>query len=95
MAAYVIGQIHVSHPEQYAVYQKQVPATLEKYNGRFLVRGGQIEHLEGSWPVSRLVILEFDSMESARAWYNSTEYKKAMKSRVGAATVNLTLVQGA
>ena len=95
MAAYVIGQIHVSHPDQFAEYQKQVPATLAKYNGKYLVRGGAFEHLEGSWPVSRLVILEFDSMESARAWYNSTDYKKAMKSRIGAATVNLTLVQGA
>jgi uncharacterized protein (DUF1330 family) len=95
MAAYIIGQITVSHPDQYAEYQKQVPATLAKFNGKFLVRGGQIEHLEGSWPVSRLVILEFDSMESARAWYDSAEYKKTVKFRVGAATMNLTLVEGA
>lgn len=93
MAAYVIGQIHVAHPEQYAEYQRKVPATLEKYNGKMLVQGGPIEHLEGSWPVTRLVLLEFDTPESARAWYNSTEYKIATKSRIGAATVTLTLVQ--
>lgn len=94
MAAYVIGQVHVSHPEQYEEYQRQVPATLAKYHGRFLVRGGPVEHLEGSWPVSRMVLLEFDSLESARAWYNSTEYKIATKARIGAATITLTLVQG-
>lgn len=94
MAAYVIGQVHVAHPEQYAEYQKQVPATLKKYNGKFLVRDGPVEHMEGSWPVSRLVLLEFDSVENARAWYNSTEYKIATKARIGAATITLTLVQG-
>ncbi|HEX7929030.1 MAG TPA: DUF1330 domain-containing protein [bacterium] len=94
MAAYVIGQVHIAHQEQYEAYQKQVPATLEKYNGKFLVRGGPVEHLEGSWPVTRMVLLEFDSVESARAWYNSTEYKIATKARVGAATITLTLLQG-
>jgi uncharacterized protein (DUF1330 family) len=94
MAAYVIGQIDVSHPGKYAEYQMLVPASLEKFNGRFLVRGGPFEHMEGSWPVSRLVIIEFDTMENARAWYSSTEYKKALKHRIGAATVTLTLVQG-
>lgn len=94
MAAYVIGQVHVSHPEQYEAYQQKVPATLEKYNGRFLVTGGPVEHLEGSWPVTRMILLEFDSAESARAWYNSTEYKIATKARIGAATITLTLVQG-
>ena len=94
MAAYVIGQVHVSHPEQYEEYQKRVPATLAKFNGKFLVRGGPVEHLEGSWPVSRIVLMEFDSLESARAWFNSTEYKIATKARIGAATVTLTLVQG-
>ncbi len=95
MAAYVIGQVHIAHPEQYAEYEKQVPATLKKYNGKFLVPGNPVEHLEGSWPVARLVLLEFDTMENARAWYNSTEYKIATKARIGAATITFTLVPGA
>lgn len=94
MAAYVVGQVHISHPKEYEEYQRQVPATLEKYHGRILVNGGPVEHLEGSWPVTRMILLEFDSADSARAWYNSTEYKIATKSRIGAATVTLTLLQG-
>ncbi|MBI4082674.1 MAG: DUF1330 domain-containing protein [Candidatus Lambdaproteobacteria bacterium] len=92
MAAYVIVQIEVTDPAQYARYQALTPASLAKYGGRFLVRGGTLEHLEGRWEVPRLVIVEFDSAARAREWYDSPEYREARRVRAGAARVTMTLV---
>lgn len=75
MAGYVIAIIDVTNAEDYKEYARQVPATIAKYGGRYLVRGGKSEVAEGEWPGSRTVILEFPSLERAREWYDSPEYK--------------------
>lgn len=75
MAAYVIAGIDVTEPEEYAEYARGVPATLEPYGGRFVVRGGALEVIEGQWPAGRTVILGFPSVEQAKAWYESEAYQ--------------------
>ena len=68
MAAYVIAEIEVTDPTTYAEYGRQVLATIEKFGGRFVVRGGAVEPLEGGWTPKRLVVLEFPTMAKAREW---------------------------
>jgi len=94
MTAYVIVHGHVTDAEKYEQYKAMTPSTLEQYGGRFIVRGGEREDLEGGWEVSRVVILEFPSMEAARTWYDSPEYRAAREVRAGAADVTFTLVEG-
>jgi uncharacterized protein (DUF1330 family) len=75
MAGYVIAIVEVTNAEGYQAYSKQVPATIAKYGGRYLVRGGKTEVREGEWPATRTVILEFPSLARALEWYDSPEYK--------------------
>ena len=95
MAAYVIGDIEVTDQGTYDDYRKQVLATVQKYGGRFVVRGGKVEPLEGGWSPKRLVMLEFPSMEQAQKWYRSPEYAPLITLRQKAARGRLILVEGA
>jgi uncharacterized protein (DUF1330 family) len=71
-----------------------VPPTLKSYGGRFLVRGGNVEPREGNWVPTRFVILEFPSVERAKAWYDSTEYAPAKALRQATSTADLIIVEG-
>lgn len=95
MAAYVIGEIEVTDPATYEEYRKQVMAVVTKYGGRFIVRGGRVESLEGDWAPKRFVALEFPSMEQARKWYRSPEYAPLIALRQKASRGKLILVEGA
>jgi uncharacterized protein (DUF1330 family) len=95
MAAYVIAQINAINAERYPEYTAQVPATIAKYGGRFIARGGNAEVLEGSLSLpQRLVIIEFPSREAAKAWWSSEEYGplKALRQEISDGT--LFLVDG-
>ena len=94
MAAYLIVQVDVKDPERYARYREMVPPTLEQYGGRFLVRGGDAQTLEGSWSPPRVVVLEFDDAETARAWWDSEAYREAKQLRQQSADTEMILVQG-
>ncbi|HYN13712.1 MAG TPA: DUF1330 domain-containing protein [Burkholderiales bacterium] len=94
MAAYVIGEIEVTDPGPYEEYRKQVLAVVTKYGGKFIVRGGRSEALEGTAP-KRLVVLEFPTMEQALKWYRSPEYAPLIKLRQKASKGKLVLVEGA
>ena len=94
MSAYVIVEVNVTDPEQYAEYRKLVPATIDKYGGRFVVRGGTVETKEGGWSPSRIVVVEFPSMERARSWYHSPEYAPVLAMRLKSANAKLILVEG-
>lgn len=94
MSAYVIGDVEVTNPEGYQEYSPQVPATVEKYGGKYLVRGGAVETVEGSWMPNRMVVLEFASMERAREWYNSPEYAEIREIRFRNANSNVVFVDG-
>lgn len=95
MSAYIVVQVDIKDPERYDQYRKMVPSTLEQYGGRFLVRGGQVETLEGSWHPSRFVVIEFDSAEQAKAWWSSAEYKPAKELRQQTSHTEMILVEGA
>jgi len=95
MAAYVIVDIEINDVALYDDYRKRVPATIAKYGGKFLVRGGPFEQLEGTWQPTRLVLLEFPSMEQAKRWYDSEEYREPKAIRLKASKANLIIVEGA
>jgi uncharacterized protein (DUF1330 family) len=94
MAAYVFGEIEVTDPAVYEEYRRQVPAVVTKYGGRFIVRGGRVEALEGGWSPKRFVALEFPSMEQALKWYRSEEYAPLIRLREKSSRGKLIAVEG-
>jgi len=94
MPAYVIADIDVHDPDTYQEYAALVQATLDPFGGRFLVRGGPSETLEGDWQPRRVVVLQFPSADHAHGWYESPDYVKAMAVRRDASTGSLILVHG-
>lgn len=94
MAAYLVVDIDVTNPAQFEEYKKLAPGAIAKFGGRYIIRGGAYESLEGDWKPQRLTIVEFDSMETAKAFYTSAEYKNAIEARAGAANFKALLVQG-
>jgi uncharacterized protein (DUF1330 family) len=94
MPAYVYVEVEILNPEGYKAYGQRVPATVEKYGGRFLVRGGKSHVLEGEWPEVRRVILEFPSVERAQAWWDSTEYAEPKEMRRANSKGRLILIEG-
>jgi uncharacterized protein (DUF1330 family) len=94
MAAYVVLNIDVTDPARYADYARAAGATLEQFGGRYLVRGGRAEALEGSVNPKRVVILEFPSSERAKAWWSSAEYSEPRRMRAAAAQSDTFIVDG-
>lgn len=94
MSAYIVVQIDINDPARYEQYRKMVPSTLEQYGGRFLVRGGKVENLEGSWHPARFVIIEFDSAEQAKTWWCSEEYAPAKELRQQTTHTEMIVVEG-
>lgn len=94
MAGYLIAHLDVHDPEGFASYRERVPEVIARHGGRYLVRGGRVETLEGEWTVPRLVILEFDSAERARAFYDSPEYREILPLRLNAARGTVVIVEG-
>ena len=92
---YLLAQIEVNDQEGYDEYRKHVGATVAAYGGRFLVRGGDPERLEGDAKVRRTVVLEFDSPARAREWYHSKDYQAILPLRLRAATGDVFLLTGA
>jgi uncharacterized protein (DUF1330 family) len=92
MAAYVLVDVEVQNPEAYAEYTRDVPATLEPFGGRFLVRGGAVETLEGDWQPRRAVLIEFPTVERAKAWHDSPAYVAILPIRVQNARTNFLAV---
>jgi uncharacterized protein (DUF1330 family) len=75
-------------------YVQEVPATIQKYGGRYQVRGATWEAVEGDWRPNRIVVVEFPSVERAKAWYTSEEYEPLKKERQRASRANIILVEG-
>jgi len=91
---YVIAEVEVQNKEAFEEYRKLVPATLEPYGGRFVIRGGKVETMEGDWTPKRIVVLEFPDFERAREWWASEAYAEPKRMRQRAAKTNLILVEG-
>jgi len=94
MTAYVVAEIEILNPAGYKEYTTTVPATIAKYGGRFLVRGGTAEVLEGDWPERRRVIIEFPSLDAAKRWWNSPDYQKPKAMRRANSNGRLLLLDG-
>jgi uncharacterized protein (DUF1330 family) len=94
MAGYVVAVDEDIDPDGMARCRAVVPAIIEQFGGRFLVRGGAAEALEGDWQPGRLIIMEFPSVEQAKAWWASAEYAEAKALRQRSATTTLTIVEG-
>jgi len=94
MTAYAIFDITVHDPERYEDYKKLAPPAIAAYGGKYLVRGGQLDVLEGDWNPSRIVVLEFQTAEQAKAWIDSPEYREARALRHATATTTAILVEG-
>jgi uncharacterized protein (DUF1330 family) len=94
MPAYVIIETDVTDPERYEQYKAASPAAIAAGGGRFLVRGGDLAVLEGDWHPSRLVMLEFEDLATAKRWYQSGVYQQAKRMREGAAHLRMVAVQG-
>ena len=94
MPAYIIVEIEVTDPAGYEEYKRQAAATVEQYSGKYIVRGGACETLEGDWKPKRIVVLQFNNMEGAKAWLNSPEYVEPKKQRHRTAKTRMILVEG-
>jgi len=94
MSAYIFVSVEVHDPVRYEDYRKTVLPTIEAYGGKFLVRGGKMEVLEGNWPQRRIVIVEFPSVEKARAWWHSPEYAAPKALRQATSHTEMILVEG-
>lgn len=94
MPAYLLVHVDVHDPERYEDYKAMAPAPIRQYGGRYLTRGGAVETIEGDWTPKRLVLLEFPSMEQARAFYASPEYAEALALRHATATSEALLLEG-
>jgi uncharacterized protein (DUF1330 family) len=94
MAAYVLVQVEVTDPVRYEDYKAMVPPSIAKFGGRFLVRGGKTHTMEGDWSPRRLVVVEFPSVEQAKAWWNSPEYAAAKALRQATSQSELIIAEG-
>ena len=95
MAAYLVVDIEIQDAAGFEDYRKAVPATIEKYGGKILVRGGKFERLEGEWEPKRVVLVEFPGFEQAKRWYDSEDYREPKALRLRTSKANLILVEGA
>ena len=94
MSAYIIVEIEITDPVGYEEYKKLAGPTVEQYGGKYIVRGGACETLEGDWKPKRIVILQFENMERAKAWLNCAEYAEPRKMRHRTAKTRMVLVEG-
>jgi uncharacterized protein (DUF1330 family) len=95
MPAYVIADVQVTDAAAYEPYRPLAGASIARFGGRFVVRGGEAELLEGAPAPERIVVIEFPDADTARRWYNSEEYQSALKIRQAASNGRLILVDGA
>ena len=94
MTAYVIVDVTVLDPERYVRYKELAKPVVEAFGGKYLARAGRTETLEGTWTPTRLVILEFPSVEQAHAWHNSEEYRPARDLRHATASTQMVVIEG-
>lgn len=94
MPAYVIVEVQVHDPVGYEEYKKLAPPSIAQYGGKYIARGGKVKTFEGDWSPARIVILEFENIERARAWIDSPEYAPARKLRHQYATSRMIVVEG-
>ena len=95
MSAYIIANVRVTDPVQYEQYKKLSTLAMHEHGAEPCVRGGAVTVLEGDWQPDRMVVLKFPSVEQARRFYDSPEYRQARDARDGSAVMRMVLVEGA
>jgi len=95
MAAYLLAQIDVAAPEAYKLYTAETPRVIQQYGGRFVVRGGNPEALEGGLPCKRVVLIEFADKAAVKRFYDSKEYQEILPLRLACSTGRVTVLEGA
>jgi len=95
MTAYCIANVEVHSPDIYETYRQHTFGTVQKFGGRFIVRGGDVQLIEGSWMPTRLIVIEFASMDDLCQWYRSPEYQSIIAGRHDGARTDLVFVEGA
>ena len=93
MSAYLIAEVEVTDPAVFEQYRAGVPAIIAAYGGKYLVRGGALDVLEGTWQPKRVIILQFDSMARLNEWYGSKEYAPLLALRKKCATTNAIAIE--
>ena len=92
--AYIIFNVSITDPVQYEQYKKLSTLAMQAHGAEICVRGGKIEVLEGDWQPERMVVLKFPSVEQAKTFYDSPEYRRAREARTQAADMRAVLVEG-
>ncbi len=95
MAAYLIARVRVDDPEGYKAYALKSKPAIEAFGGKFIARGGETEILEGEDNVTRVVLVEFPDMDTARRWYASEQYQETKAIRAPISNATFTIVEGA
>lgn len=94
MSAYIVGTVSINDPETYKNYTARTPALIAKHGGKFIVRGGKVDTLEGEAFNGRMVIIEFPSNQALQDWYNDPEYQEALLIRQSASQGRVLAVEG-
>ena len=94
MAAYVILDVKIHDAEGYAGYVKAGTSSVPQYGGKYIVRGGEAEVLEGPWQPNRMIVIEFANFDKAKRWYHSPEYQAALPGRLRSADSKVIIVEG-
>mgnify|MGYP001169481107 FL=1 len=94
MTTYLIAEVNLKKPDEYCEYLSKVPKIISKYDGEYLIRGGDISYHEGNWKPKRIVVVKFPSREKALAFYDSAEYKPFKSIRKRVTKSNLIFVDG-
>ena len=94
MSGYLIVELEITDTAKFERYRELVPAIIEKYGGRYLVRGGDPETLEGDWSPKRIVVLEFESTQKAKQFLDSEEYGPVKQMRLESANTNMIVAEG-
>jgi uncharacterized protein (DUF1330 family) len=94
MAVYVVADLEIINPDEFQKYGQRVVEIVKQYGGRYVIRGGESETLEGNWNPKRLTILEFPTTTHVRTWYTSPEYQAIIGFRHGSCHTNLILASG-
>ena len=95
MAGFVIIDVEITDAERYGEFMEKVTATVEANGGKFVVRGGAFDVIEGDWTPDRLALLEFATVEDSRAWLASPEYNALNEIRTSSSNINMVVVEGA
>ncbi len=94
MACYLVADMSITDQELFAEFAEAVPATVQQYGGTYLIRGGKLEVAQGDWTPSRLVVIEFGSMDQAKAWYDSPEFEGPKQILARSSNSNFVFVEG-